>query len=100
MTAIEWPQVFNRSRTRAANHGRKLDARIPALDGLRGLAILGVMCLHFVPPRSSGGGLFKALWFGANAGGTGVDLFFVLSGFLITGILYDARKASNYFRAF
>jgi len=97
MTAVASPEIVVRPP-----RGPELaqGPRFATLDGLRGLAILGVMCLHFVPPRSSGGGLFKALWFGSNAGGTGVDLFFVLSGFLITGILYDAKKAANYFRAF
>jgi peptidoglycan/LPS O-acetylase OafA/YrhL len=73
---------------------------IPPLDGLRGLAILLVIFAHFgetlsaqrFPER-----VFRSLF---DFGGTGVDLFFVLSGFLITGILLDSRDAKNYFSAF
>ncbi|MGI4829893.1 MAG: acyltransferase family protein [Janthinobacterium lividum] len=64
----------------------------PSLDGLRGLAILMVFVNHygaFVFPSLS----VEWLWIG-------VDLFFVLSGFLITGILIDSRDAPNYFRNF
>src|SRR5262249_25738791 len=56
--------------------------RIPALDGVRGLAILLVMLHHFLPER--GAGVLSML----RLGWVGVDLFFVLSGFLITGILF------------
>jgi peptidoglycan/LPS O-acetylase OafA/YrhL len=53
----------------------------PALDGLRGLAILGVLFRHA---------------FGIPAGGGyGVDLFFVLSGFLITTLLIEEREATG-----
>ncbi len=52
------------------------------LDGLRALAILAVLWAHWMPPSWSGG----IQW-----GHIGVELFFVLSGFLITGILLDAR---------
>ena len=64
---------------------------IPALDGLRGIAIIMVLLYH----------CFFPLWkFGASAGWVGVDLFFVLSGFLITGILLDSRKSKTYFKTF
>ncbi len=72
---------------------------IPALDGLRGIAVLTVMWLHFVflLPRTGGERVF---WQLSEMGWIGVDLFFVLSGFLITGILYDAKGGPHYFRNF
>jgi len=77
---------------------------VPALDGVRGFAILLVLVLHFSAyghelPRS--GLLIDQLYYRvAAAGWIGVDLFFVLSGFLITGILYDAKGSPHYFRNF
>jgi peptidoglycan/LPS O-acetylase OafA/YrhL len=72
---------------------------IVALDGLRGLAILAVMCNHLSPPEP-GGPLRQMARLGLTHGWAGVDLFFVLSGFLITGILLDTRECTNYFRSF
>ena len=74
--------------------------RIPALDGVRGVAILGVMLCHFTRtglPGSVVGTILDRLFV---AGCSGVDLFFVLSGFLITGILYDAKADPHFFRNF
>jgi peptidoglycan/LPS O-acetylase OafA/YrhL len=76
--------------------------RIPELDGLRGLAILLVIFCHFGYETNSAAGhrwLFYLLDTGSLAW-SGVDLFFVLSGFLIGGILLDARNSPNYFKAF
>jgi peptidoglycan/LPS O-acetylase OafA/YrhL len=73
---------------------------IPALDGIRGLAVLMVMVCHFTStglPDTFAGKFVHRI---TGAGCSGVDLFFVLSGFLITGILYDAKNESHYFRAF
>jgi peptidoglycan/LPS O-acetylase OafA/YrhL len=73
--------------------------KLPALDGVRGLAILAVF-LHHSVWRIAKGGVHDVLnWFGGQ-GWAGVDLFFVLSGFLITGILLDTRPAENYFQSF
>lgn len=64
----------------------------PSFNGLRGIAILLVFLRHYAglvspwPP-------FQALWIG-------VDLFFVLSGFLITGILFDSLHERHFFRTF
>jgi peptidoglycan/LPS O-acetylase OafA/YrhL len=66
-----------------------------ALDGFRGVAILSVMLYHFTGSYKGANPLLR-LWSGvAGAGWMGVDLFFVLSGFLITGILYDTAHAEH-----
>jgi peptidoglycan/LPS O-acetylase OafA/YrhL len=72
---------------------------MPRLDGLRGIAIILVMFFHLVFFRPACGvdHLFHRF---TQYGWTGVDLFFILSGFLITGILLDAKGAPNYFRNF
>jgi peptidoglycan/LPS O-acetylase OafA/YrhL len=75
---------------------------IPAADGLRGIAVLATMLFH---AQFFAGVDGPALWersyaMTAGLGWAGVDLFFVLSGFLITGILYDSRNQPNYFRVF
>src|SRR5580658_9184269 len=72
----------------AANTGHTASANrayYPALDGLRGFAFLGVFLHHYMA--------FLYGW-------AGVDVFFVLSGFLITGILYDTRDDLHRFRNF
>mgnify|MGYP001291565445 CR=1 FL=1 len=73
---------------------------LPSLDGLRGLAILLVL-VHMLNQLEGQHG-FIAACFGLVAvlGWTGVQLFFVLSGFLITGILLDSREAENYYSSF
>jgi peptidoglycan/LPS O-acetylase OafA/YrhL len=65
------------SSERATRHGRR-----PALDGLRALAVLAVMVYHFGNGDSS--------WL--RGGFLGVDVFFVLSGYLITGLLLDEQR--------
>ncbi len=75
---------------------------IPALDGIRGIAILLVVIYHSV--RYGGmqpiALLDRIVFTLGRVGWSGVDLFFVLSGFLITGILYDAKGEDRYFRHF
>jgi peptidoglycan/LPS O-acetylase OafA/YrhL len=74
--------------------------RYPELDGIRGVAILAVLVFHartVAEPFGTSASLYRAA---AEAGWVGVDLFFVLSGFLITGILLDTCERQRYFRNF
>jgi peptidoglycan/LPS O-acetylase OafA/YrhL len=63
---------------------------LPLLDGVRGLAVLVVMVFHFRAPD-----LPKWAAAAVGVGWCGVDLFFVLSGFLITGILLETRERAG-----
>lgn len=72
-----------------------LPSYIPELQGLRGIAVLAVVLYH-CHPRLEGTWIYGAsLW-----GWAGVNLFFVLSGFLITSILFESRARPSYFRNF
>ncbi|HEX5870766.1 MAG TPA: acyltransferase [Longimicrobium sp.] len=74
---------------------------VPALDGLRGCAVLAVLLLHFTSALGAPSGApARAVKQAFSAGWIGVDLFFVLSGFLITGILADARRTPHRYRTF
>jgi peptidoglycan/LPS O-acetylase OafA/YrhL len=80
------------SHTKEQQPGRWIRGYYPAFDGLRAIAILMVFINHY----------WSVAWPDHPVAGlwTGVDLFFVLSGFLITGILYDSERTEHYFRNF
>lgn len=91
-------------RTRGNQNRTRYDtspvfAHTPALDGIRGIAIILVLFHHFTifDPITPAGAWMASL---ALLGWAGVDVFFVLSGFLITGILIDARGSDRYFTSF
>jgi peptidoglycan/LPS O-acetylase OafA/YrhL len=77
-----------------------LSGRIPELDGIRGIAIGMILITHFFAVITVPGSHLAYAFVPLRLTWTGVDLFFVLSGFLIGGILLDARASSNYFRVF
>jgi len=76
---------------------------MPELDTLRGIAVLGVLLLHAFFWQYAGysfGPFARAFLRATQPGGYGVNLFFVLSGFLITGILLDSKNREHYYRRF
>ncbi|MGA2216294.1 MAG: acyltransferase, partial [Bryobacteraceae bacterium] len=74
--------------------------RLLALDGIRGLAVLLVLQFHWAEGLTRMNPVESTSYFLLRAGWLGVDLFFVLSGFLITGILSDSKNGFHYFRNF
>jgi peptidoglycan/LPS O-acetylase OafA/YrhL len=78
---------------------------MPGLDVVRGLAIASVLFFHGIYQANTSFAPKLPLYFRNlmelfSFGNMGVELFFVLSGFLITGILLDTRENSNYYKTF
>jgi peptidoglycan/LPS O-acetylase OafA/YrhL len=71
----------------------KMQRKIPQLDAVRGVAVLMVLMIHASWNHPLLHRVFQNGWMG-------VDLFFVLSGFLITGILLDTKQSEHYFKNF
>jgi peptidoglycan/LPS O-acetylase OafA/YrhL len=102
---VQTPTVAATDRASAADvtMSSRAFGRVPALDGLRGIAILLVLAHHFAlytlePPSADA--WWKPIFTLAEFGWVGVDLFFVLSGFLITTILWRAKEREHFFRDF
>lgn len=80
-----------------------LRSRMPELDSLRGIAILMVLFYHGFASRQNFevfSGFPRAFVRLVSPGWAGVNLFFALSGFLITGILLDSKSHPRYYRRF
>jgi peptidoglycan/LPS O-acetylase OafA/YrhL len=86
---------------KAATQSRRMP-HIRALDGVRGMAIALVLMIHLLQSNDKPTGTFLVDLFirVKSTGWVGVDLFFALSGFLITGILFDSLGEESYFRNF
>src|SRR3954452_16313464 len=91
-------------RVRPASRSVLLRREMPGLDVLRGIAILSVFCFHglkwHLPAGAIGAPYVRHVAQAVSFGWLGVNLFFVLSGFLITGILLDTRTNENYWSSF
>jgi peptidoglycan/LPS O-acetylase OafA/YrhL len=74
--------------------------RFSELDGIRGIAALSVFVHHFLQPASGGNWLVRLVVHLSRFGSSGVDVFFVLSGYLITSLLLIDRDKPNYFHNF
>lgn len=101
--SIEFPTSGNTISYRAGEVWKnpRVAGRIAEVDGMRGLAILLVLVYHNV---TSFGAPHHPLWglviTTTHLFWSGVDLFFVLSGFLISGILMDSAGSPRYFKTF
>jgi peptidoglycan/LPS O-acetylase OafA/YrhL len=92
-SATSWPA--------SSGIDRASEKHIPALDGIRGLAILLVLYHHlFWSNPHSGNRIFDFLNAIRGSAFVGVNLFFALSGFLITGILLDTVTTQKFFKTF
>jgi peptidoglycan/LPS O-acetylase OafA/YrhL len=99
------PEATPDATPEATPHETRPPASTPALgfrghirefDGLRGLGLIAVLVEHFAPRASYGTPYFQLKF----TGWIWLESFFVLSGFLIAGILLDARDDPRYFRNF
>jgi peptidoglycan/LPS O-acetylase OafA/YrhL len=100
MKATQAQSLFASFRPVTIGRPREILSHLPGLDAVRGIAVVLVMVSHFGEVLSPGGAvnyLFTKLF---AAGWSGVDVFFTLSGFLITRILLATRDRSGYFRSF
>ena len=86
----------------SAGEALRVNKRVPELDGVRGVAILLVLVWHYIASQAvvTDGTLASQALRALAITWSGVDLFFVLSGFLIVGILLDAKGGDAYFSTF
>jgi peptidoglycan/LPS O-acetylase OafA/YrhL len=103
MSNLDSLTLSNRSPFNAAisDSGNASRGHLPALDGVRGIAVLMVFWFHLCQSNQELQQILPdVILRTASIGQTGVDLFFVLSGFLITRILLATRDHSARFRSF
>ncbi|MEO8297307.1 MAG: acyltransferase [Burkholderiales bacterium] len=100
MSAVVASDLMRDDAPDVAARAAAAPAHLPGLDGLRGLAILLVVPHNLLPASEATGWVSHAVMSVLERGWVGVQLFFALSGFLITGILLDTRRCDNSLRVF
>jgi len=99
---LMWRAWKNQASGESSSAGL-IRSSMPELDTIRGIAVLGVLFLHGFEWQYGGMHFSRpaALFIAATQPGSlGVDLFFVLSGFLITGILVDSQSSQRFYSRF
>ena len=96
------PEVAARVSTSRYVEGVTTPARVPELDGIRGVAAFAIVLWHYIPSINvrDPGTIYSYLDRLLSLCWSGVDLFFVLSGFLIGSILLREKEARNFFQTF
>ena len=96
-------KISNKDVSEGPQPGKRALVHIRELDGVRGIAALAVffhhVCFTSISEQGWSGGI-RLLSRLSQYGATGVDLFFVLSGFLITSLLIEDRGSSRYYHDF
>jgi peptidoglycan/LPS O-acetylase OafA/YrhL len=102
ISQVEKPRTITAPVPEQPLLAEKMSRRVLELDGLRGIAILLVIVCHYWVNivQTERGGPLAYLRGALGLTWSGVDLFFVLSGFLIGGILIDSRTSPNYYKTF
>jgi peptidoglycan/LPS O-acetylase OafA/YrhL len=96
-------QSGSREKSAALDTPSLIRPVMPELDTIRGIAVLGVLLLHAFSWQYGGlrfGTLARKFLIATQPGWLGVNIFFVLSGFLITGILLDSKGNQHFYRSF
>ena len=91
---------FESKANSSMNNTNQSKRRMLALDGLRGFAALWVVAFHVYLCNAPTSRLGYAVEIFCDRGWIGVQIFFVLSGYLITGILLDSANRSDYLSGF
>src|SRR5690349_10449838 len=91
--SLEWTQTSAGQSLQSTPVRISSGARIPELDGARGIAVLAVVIAHYV-------GEVEHAPVGFSFGWMGVSLFFVLSGFLISSIVLERKDSPNFLPVF
>src|SRR6266581_1180198 len=101
-SAVEFGGKYMMTNASEPTSKVSLATRLPELDAVRGLAIVLVLLWHYVACQleDQPGTALNLIRQALGICWSGVDLFFVLSGFLIGGILIENRESQNYFRIF
>jgi peptidoglycan/LPS O-acetylase OafA/YrhL len=100
LPSLQGPELVDVQRRSAEKVHRIVPRHFPSLDGLRGVAVIMVFFFHYGAGGTSSNPILRSFGALVRVGWAGVTLFFLLSGFLITGILWDSYGDDHWWRNF